>query len=77
MYDHQEVWARSCGLPNIPITISTGCVPVEKDTIRGMTCWCKTNLCNTDLIPIDVQEPRHSNVTKVKRAYSRYEEPEL
>ena len=77
MYDNQEIWARSCGQPNLPMPISSRCVPVDTSTVKGMTCWCKTNLCNTDLIPSEVIEPSQSTLPAVKRAHLRIEDPEL
>ena len=51
-YAGKEVWYRGCGLnmTNFGTSVTSGCVPVNNFGIRGMTCWCKTNLCNEDFI---------------------------
>ena len=54
--------------------VSSGCVPVNKLGIKGMTCWCKTNLCNGDVIP---NEQLDQDIEPINRAESRLQEPEF
>ena len=57
--------------------VSSGCVPVNKLGIKGMTCWCKTNLCNGDVIPNEQLDQKQSDIEHINRAESRLQEPEF
>ena len=75
-YAGKEVWYRGCGLnmTNFDTSVTSGCVPVNNFGIRGMTCWCKTNLCNEDFVLNDELNP---NGWDMKRVESKHHDSEF
>ena len=66
-------------ITELPRPVTIGCIPVDHWGIKGLTCWCKTDLCNGELIPDQVFEGTQSNDdwTVKKLADSRMQEPEF
>ena len=75
-YAGKEVWSRGCGLniTNFATSVTSGCVPVNNFGIKGMTCWCKTDLCNGDLI---LNGERNPEGWSLKRGETNFQEPEF
>ena len=75
-YAGKQVWSRGCGLnmTNFVLPVTIGCVPVNNLGIKGMTCWCKTNLCNRELILNDYHNPDN---WPIKTEESKYHDTEF
>ena len=54
-------------MTQLPLPVSIGCTPVDQFGIRGLTCWCKTDLCNGDLFPNELLGPKKSAIWPMKR----------
>ena len=75
-YDGKQVWSRGCGLnmTNFVSSVTSGCVPVNNFGIRGMTCWCKTDLCNGDL---SLNDKKHPDGWYIKPEEPKYHDSEF